>query len=187
MLNRKSVIRAALAMVAGLGIASSSWAGSAASGSIAVSTTVASKCTISTPTVAFIAYDGVVTNLSTDLQNGSNSFSVNCTNKATGVKIALNFGNNFTGSQRAMKNMTTLTAAVLNYNVYQPAAASGGACSYTTLWGDGTTGTMFVPSEATWGAGVTNTKTFALCASVAAGQNPEVGTYNDTLIATINF
>jgi spore coat protein U-like protein len=62
MLNRKSVIRAALATVAGLGIATSSWAAETATSSVTVSATVPQICTISTSNVAFGTYDPVTTN-----------------------------------------------------------------------------------------------------------------------------
>jgi len=187
MLYRKLVIRAALAVVAGLGIATSSWATGTATSSVVVTATVATNCTISTPTVAFGAYDGVVANATANLNNSANSFSVKCTNSAPGVTIALGFSANATAPQRAMKDPATATP--LNYNIYLPnATTSGAGCTFTgtpTVWGNGTNGTVLTPTSS-WGA--TTANTFTLCASVPAGQDPIAGTgYTDTVVATISF
>jgi spore coat protein U-like protein len=188
MLNRKSVIRAALGMIAGLGVATSSWGAGTATSSVIVTATVATNCTISTPTVAFGPYDGVAAQLTTDLNNSANSFSVNCTKSAPGVTIALGFSANATAPQRAMKDPATATP--LNYNIYLPnATTSGAGCTFpgTTVWGNGTNGTVLTPTS-TWGAGAANTKTFTLCGSVPAAQDPAAGTgYTDTVVATISF
>ena len=63
-------------------------------------------------------------------------------------------------------------------------ATPGAACSFpgTTVWGSSGGAVLnagAAPSKAPRG--------YNVCGSVPAGQNPSVGTYADTVVATVNF
>jgi len=150
---------------------------------LAVSASVAANCTISTSAVAFGAYDPVVTNASTAL-NGTGSVTIACT-KGSAPSITLDLGANFVGSQRNMK-VTGGGTDVLGYQLYQPsntAPAPGSTCTFSgTVW-DTTVGGTFTPTAPTSKA----SRTYNVCGTVAAGQDVSVGTYNDTVVATVNF
>jgi len=179
MLNRKLAISAALAMVAGLGIASSSWAGQATS-DITVSTNVIQKCTISAPaTFIFTDYDPF--SGSADTQTGT--INVTCSRGSTGVNVGITLGSNpgaaSTYGARAMKNGTS---NYLGYDIFQPSAAgSGGTCGGTTSWD--TTATVL--GSGTFG--VSAPLAFNMCGSIAPGQDVVQGAYSDIVQAQVNF
>ena len=83
-----------------------------------VTASVSAVCTISTVTVAFGAYDPVVTNAATDL-NGTGTLTVACT-KGAAATIDLGVGNNLSGGSRRMGSGTDF----LNYALYKDAARS---------------------------------------------------------------
>ena len=144
-----------------------------------VSANVTANCTISTSAVAFGAYDPVVANASTALP-GSGSVTVACT-KGSAPNITLGLGSNASGSQRRMK----AGAEYLNYELYQPADTTPGtACAGTETQVWGTTGSaIFTPTA----PGSKTARTYNVCGTVAGGQDVSVGTYNDTVVATVNF
>ena len=160
------LLKASLCLATGLLIGttyiSTASAGSA-NASLAVGTTVAATCTITGATLTFPNYSGSAV-------TGSTTLGFTCTN-GTSYTIGLDKGANGSSvTTRQMKSGSNL----LNYQLQQ---TSGGA-----NWGN-TPGTD-TPAAAT-ATGVAQTKT--VFGSIAAGQTPPLGTYADTVVATINF
>ena len=155
-------------------------AGSATS-NLAVSASIAANCTISTTAVAFGAYDPVVANAATAL-NATGGVTIGCT-KGSAPTITLGLGAHASGSQNNMLNGSN--SDVMAYNLYQPPSATPGtACTFpgSQLWG--TTGTaIFTPTV----PGSKATRTYNICGTVPAGQDISVGSYTDTVVATVNF
>jgi spore coat protein U-like protein len=149
---------------------------------LSVTASVAANCTISTSAVAFGAYDPVVTNATTAL-NGSGSVAIACT-KGSAPSITLDLGANASGSQRNML-ITGGGSDVLAYQLYQPPNTTPGtACSFpgSTVWGTSVAQT-FTPTAPSTKA----SRTYNVCGTVAAGQDVSVGSYQDTVVATVNF
>jgi spore coat protein U-like protein len=147
---------------------------------LGVSASVAANCTISTTPVAFGAYDPVVANATSDL-NGSGSVSVACTKGASGLSVGLGNGLNFSASRR-MTNGTDFLA----YGLFQPPNNTPGtACTFpaSTAWGN----TVGTNTLALTNATSKNSRTYNVCGTVSAGQDVAVGSYADTVVATINF
>jgi spore coat protein U-like protein len=150
-----------------------------ATSNLPVSATVTANCTISTSAVAFGSYDPVSANASTALP-GNGSVTIACT-KGSAPNITLDLGSNPTGSTRRMK----AGAEFLTYELYQPANTTPNtACTGTETQVWGTTGAaIFTPTSPGSKAG----RTYNVCGTVAPGQDVSVGTYNDTVVATVNF
>jgi spore coat protein U-like protein len=138
---------------------------------LAVGVTVAKNCSISTTAVAFGSYDPIAANATTPL-DGTGTVVVNCTKRA-GTRIELGLGANASGATRRMKGATDF----LTYQLYRNAAR-------TTVWGSGAGGSggrhiAAAPSRAP--------RTFVVYGRIAAGQDVGAASYNDTVVATINF
>jgi spore coat protein U-like protein len=185
---RFTAIRAVATVLGCLAVASSSWAATATA-TVNVTASVTQKCKISTTDVVFGQYDPIVTNLSTALDAPSpGTLVVTCTKNASGVTLALNMGVNSTGGTVRRMKETAGALMFLTYQLFKPSATTpGAACSYpgSTIWGDGTNGTVFIPSGTTWGNA--SAQTFNVCGQVAAGQDVEQGSYADVITATVNF
>jgi spore coat protein U-like protein len=189
MLNRKSVIRAARAMVAGLGIATSSWAAGAATSTVTVTATVPQTCIVSTSNVAFGTYDPVTANstatginlLTTGDPNGS--VSVTCTKGSTTVDVDLGNGSNLLGTDRQMISGSDL----LKYQLYKASTqAPAAACASANIWGSGIAGgTTLTPLTPNWAAGTA--KVFNICGFIAKGQDIPPGAYTDAVVATVTY
>jgi spore coat protein U-like protein len=180
MLFRKSVI-SALAAVAGLGIASSSIAGTAGA-NFNVTTTVPQTCLISTSPVSFGPYDQVAGANNVD---GTGGVTLTCTKNAS-VTIDLSAGSNPNLGVRRMHSV--LQNDVLSYNLYKASLATPSATcvgGFSALWGSTTGGTTFTPSSA---FGATNAQTFNVCGRIPSGQDPSPASdYTDTVIATVTY
>jgi len=139
-----------------------------ATANLAVSASVSNNCSITTSAVAFGAYDPVVTNATTPLDSNG-AVIVTCT-KGAGTRIDLGLGSNASGSTRRMAG----GAEFLTYEIYTD--SPGG-----TVWGSGATGRSITaaPSKAP--------RSFTVYGRVPAGQDVSATTYNDTVVATINF
>jgi len=181
-ISRRATV-VALASLFGAAVVSSN---SALAGStptnLAVSAQVDANCTISTSAVAFGSYDPVSANASSAL-NGNGSVTIACT-KGSAPAITLDLGANPVGSQRNMK-ITGGGSDVLGYQLFQPPNATPGtACSFpgSSVWGTSVAQT-FTPTSPTSKAG----RTYNVCGTVAAGQDVSVGSYQDTVVATVNF
>ncbi len=139
-----------------------------------VTATVISSCSIANSPVAFGNYDGVVANASTAL-TGNGSLTVTCTT-ASPANIQLGQGANpASGSTPASPLRRTANGGsnFLNYSLFQDSSLS-------TVWGN-TAGT----GAAYTGTGTTNTVT--VYGSVPSGQNQPVGSYSDTVVASVTF
>ncbi len=183
---RAAAIRTATVFIGCLALANPTWAATATA-TLNVTASVTQTCKISTTNVVFGSYDPVVTNLSTALNAPSpGTLVVTCTKNAGGVTLALNTGTHSTGGTNRRMLETAGAGMFLTYQLYQPSAATpGAACAYTTIWGDGTNGTVLTPSGTTWGNAAP--QTFNVCGQVPAGQDVEQGSYADVITATVNF
>jgi spore coat protein U-like protein len=174
------VLASLLGIGAALLVPAPAHAGSATS-NLAVTASISANCTISTTAVAFGAYDPVVANAATAL-NGTGSVIVGCT-KGSAPSITLGLGSNAVGTQRNMLNGSNTD--VLGYQLYFPTNnATPSTCTFpgTTVWG--TTGAnIFTPTVPASKA----TRTYSICGTVTAGQDVSVGSYSDTVVATVSF
>ncbi len=154
------------ALVAGfVGMAQSNVKAATATSSFAVTASVAANCTISSGALAFGAYDPVVTNASTDLDQTS-TISVACTKGSTGV-VSLDNGANFSSGRRMKAG-----ANFLGYEMYNDSGR-------TTVWNSSNTVSYTAASKAV--------SSLTVYGRVAAGQDVPVGSYSDTVVATITF
>ena len=152
----------------------------AASTNLAVSASISNNCSIATTPLAFGAYDPVVTNATTPL-DAAGAVSITCTKGAV-TTIGLGLGANASGATR---RMTDGSSDFITYEAYQPPDNTPGtACAYAspTVWGTAGGG-LFTPAVAP----SKGTRTYNVCGRVAAGQDLPGGTYNDTVLATVNF
>lgn len=139
---------------------------------------VPGNCSVSTTPVAFNTYDPIVVNLSAAL-NATGSVTVTCV-KGTAPVIALGLGSHASGAVRRMSS----GADFLAYELYQPpGTAPGTPCSFPALSVWGSAGNAF----STTAAPSKNPRVYSICGTVPAGQNPSVGTYTDTVVATVIF
>jgi spore coat protein U-like protein len=154
------------ALVAGfVGMAQSNVKAATATSSFAVTASVAANCTISAGALAFGAYEPVVTNASTDLDQTS-TISVACTKGSTGV-VSLDNGANFSSGRRMKAG-----ANYLGYEMYNDSGR-------TTVWNSSNTVSYTAASKAA--------SSLTVYGRVAAGQDVPVGSYSDTVVATITF
>jgi spore coat protein U-like protein len=131
----------------------------------------AANCSISTVGVAFGSYDVFGTTILTS----TGSVAINCVGIGSGtspVSVRLSTGNAGSFQPRHMFRGTE----PLNYNLYLNAAG-------TQIWGDGTGGSVQFSTS------VSNNRTVdtTIFGQIPAGQDVSVGSYIDTIIATINF
>ena len=163
----RSRIILTLGLCASLAVPAAVSAGTATS-NVAVSATVSQVCTIQNATLGFGAYDPVSANATTDL-TGTASLVVACTKGATGVTISLDNGLHVSGSQRQMAS----GANSLQYNLFQDSG-------HATAWN--TTSTYSLASPASKAP-----QTLTIYGVVPKAQDVAVGSYADTVVATINF
>ena len=144
---------------------------------LGVSATIGSTCIVNTVNMAFGVYDPTS---ATDL-NASTPGQVQlaCTTGAV-PKVDINNGLNFSATRR----MSSSGANFLGYSVFQPTSnAAGAACPAVgagTAWASGT---PFILTAAP----NTSARAYNVCGRITAGQSSAVGSYSDTLSATITF
>lgn len=151
-------------------------------GTFTAQTTVNANCTLSTSAVAFGYYDPIGANKTAAL-NSIGTITIACV-KDTAPTIALDLGANASGTTRRMQN-ATLPGNYLQYELYLPSGtAPNAACSFpgATVWGSGGAN-LLTPGAAT----NTSARTYNVCGSIPAGLNPTIGSYQDTVLATVNF
>lgn len=158
-----------------LGVTSGSQAAGSDTANLTVQATVDANCTISTTAVDFGSYDPVTANATTDLQApAGGKVTLLCTNGASAT-VTLGEGSNAdTGSAPEDPERRMASGAnFLSYTLYSDAGL-------TTEWGD------------TAPTGVAHTGTGAsadlpVYGVIPQGQNVPVGTYTDTVLATVSF
>ena len=153
-------------------------------GTLTAQTSVNTKCTVSTVSIAFGAYNPIGTNLTNDLFS-SGQVQIACV-KDTTPTIALNLGSNASGTTRRLYDPTA--SDYLNYEIYQAGTVAGTTCPSNsvaglTVWG--TTGAnLLSPGKVS----TKSSQTFYVCGVIPQAQNPSVGTsYADTIVVTVNF
>lgn len=136
-------------------------------GTVAVSATVVKNCVFTNGTLTFTGYDPVGANATANLDVASTGFTVACT-KGVAYSIALDLGANALGTTRRMVSGTNF----LSYEIYSDTGR-------TVVWNATNVVTGTAPSRAP----------IALTAfgRVTAAQDVPVGTYNDTVTATVTF
>ena len=141
-----------------------------ATANLQVSTTVSANCTITTATVAFPAYDPIVTHSAAN-DDGTGAVTITCT-KGTAATIGLGLGSNALVNQRRMKDATT---DYLNYALYLDAGR-------TTIWGTASPN-LLTPVAAP----DKNPRAFTVYGRIPSAQDVPAGSYTDTVVATVNF
>ena len=165
-------IAAALAAVAILALAAPALAATATS-NFNVTASVTNNCTITSTTLAFGPYDPIVANASTPL-DAAGSVDVACT-KGAATTIGLSAGNNAASASTTSRAMSNGAGGFLDYEIYSNAGR-------TTVWTNSGAG-LFAPPVAPSKA----TRSFPTYGRVPAGQDPDTGSYTDTVTATVNF
>jgi spore coat protein U-like protein len=141
-----------------------------ATSSFTVTGTVTANCTISTTGISF-TYDPVAANASSNA-TATGTVTIACS-KGSAPSIGLDNGlypGLASAGARAMR--LGATANYLGYDIYWPGT--------TTLW---TTAAPYVPSAPPSKAA----RTFNMDGAAIAGQDVAVGSYTDTVTATVNF
>lgn len=150
---------------------------------LSVTATVNPNCTLSTSPLSFGRYESLQANATIPL-NGSGTVSIACT-KGSAPRINLDLGQNANGTRRYMTLAGGGAADALYYELYQPpAAVPGVGCLFpgSAAWGP-TPAQAFVPSAPANRAA----RTFNVCGTIPPGQFVSVGSYADTVVATVNF
>lgn len=143
-------------------------------GSLAVSATISNNCSFGTSTMAFGAYDPVVTNASTAL-TVTGTVNLTCT-KSDSITLTADNGLNSTHATGSCATTTCARAMVassnyLSYDLYTTSA-------HSTVWNSSNN----IPATAT---GVS--QGVSIYGYVPAGSNQPAGSYSDTVTVTATF
>jgi spore coat protein U-like protein len=171
----KKALVGALALAVIALMATPVFAAGSATNPLTLSATVINNCTITTTPVGFGNYDP----LSASVNNASGTVVITCTKNAA-PSITLANGNNFVANRR-MTDGTNF----MNYEIYKPpTTVAGAACTWVSpqRWGT-VVGETFTPTAAP----DKNARTYNVCGQIAAGQDLAAATFNDTVVATVNF
>jgi spore coat protein U-like protein len=133
---------------------------------VAISANVAANCVLTAGSVAFGAYDPLVANDTTPLDQ-TGTFTVRCVKGVT-ANVGLDDGLN-TGRQ-----MSDGGSELLDYELYQDAGR-------TTVWGE-TGGARYSYTAANRSAA-----TLTIYGRIPAGQDVAAGSYTDTVVASAEF
>lgn len=174
---RKTWNRLTLAtgVLAATSLAVPAWAVPGVSDNLNVSASVSANCTITANGLSFGDYDPIVTNASAHLEQ-TGTLSVTCTNQSAAT-ITLDQGANpDTGSTAIapLRRMKDTGTSYLSYKLYSDA-------SRTVVWGDDAS----VDVDYT---GTGSSENVTIYGRVDSGQTSAiVGSYTDTVVATITF
>ncbi len=141
------------------------------SATLTVSATVKKNCIITTTSINFGVYHAITTNRTAPL-DATGTITVACT-KGSEAKIELNDGQNSPGRPRRMSQSSG--REYLEYDIYKNA-------SRTDVWGNGVFDRMDIgpaPSR--------HPRVFTTYGRVPGGQDAVVGSYTDTVVATVLF
>ncbi|MBD3770655.1 MAG: spore coat U domain-containing protein [Rhodobacterales bacterium] len=152
----------AVASLSGLAISQT------ATDSFTVSAEVIDACNLTANNLDFGSYSAI----SGSAVDATSTLSVTCTN-GTSYTIALDEGTTAGGAFTA--RLMTDSTNTLSYNLYTSAAR-------TTVWGDGTGAT-----QTTAGTGSGTLQSLTVYGRVPSSQNVPVGSYSDSVTATITF
>jgi spore coat protein U-like protein len=144
-----------------------------ATANLPVSVTVSNNCTITSTAVAFPNYDPIATHATSPDDSTAGAVTITCT-KGTSANIGLGLGANASGSQRRMRD-TASTPNHINYELYSDTGRA-------TVWGNAA-GSWLSPAPAP----DKTARTFTVYGRIPGGQDVPAGTYNDTVVATVNF
>jgi spore coat protein U-like protein len=178
MLSKKwnaRMLIAAGTTVLGLGATSAILAGTSTA-NLPVTATIAANCAISTAAVAFGTYDPTVVNATTPLDQPG-TVTVTCTSGAS-TTVTLGQGANAGGGSTPAAPVRRMSdgGGTPNYLAYSLYSDSG----HTAVWGD-----TALTGVAHTGTGTATNLT--VYGRVGAGQNVPVGSYSDTVVATVTF
>ena len=170
-MRRILIVLASFAVVSIAAESRVSGQGSTQSASLTVNANVIKNCTITTAPVSFGNYDPVAANATAPF-DATGLVTVTCTEGAPS-KVALNPGGNAQGTTRRMRG-----PAATDYLLYELYRDAGRA----TVW-DNPVGTgLDIPA-----APSIVPRNFTVYGRVAQAQDAAVGTYTDTVVATVNF
>ena len=147
-------------------------ASGSATGNLSVSTTVNQICAASSPTLDFGAYNPITTNATADLDS-STSITVSCAFDGS-VTLAFDLGTNALAGhcgpspQRCMANGNNY----LSYNIYASSSDRSSGAPWTS------------PATETISGG---SSTISIYGKVPGGQDASVGTYTDSVVATVYY
>jgi spore coat protein U-like protein len=129
-------------------------------------------CNVTATSVNFGAYDVFVT----APDDSTGTITILCDRNTNPVRTSISASPNSGGFNPRQMRRISGAGLRLNYNLFTNAAR-------TTIWGDGTSGTSTVSSNARRNRPVTLT----IYGRIPAGQDVVIGLYNETLVVTIAY
>lgn len=136
-----------------------------ATGTLTVSATVLSACTVTGSSLAFGSYTSAQL-------DASATVNVVCTN-GTPYNVGMDAGTG-TGATTSVRKMTGSVAGTLSYALYKDS-------SHTTNWGN-TVGTDTATGN---GSGIS--QVLNVYGRISSGQNANIGAYSDTITITLTY
>jgi spore coat protein U-like protein len=132
---------------------------------------VEAACSVSSSGVSFGTYDI----LSTAPNDSTGSVVLLCSPSDKNISVTLSAGSSGTYTARTLKQGSDQ----LLYNLFRDAAR-------TMVWGDGSGGTslLLIPN---WTGGPNVSQTHTIYGRMPAQQDAAAGTYDDSIVVTINF
>jgi spore coat protein U-like protein len=143
-----------------------------ATGTLSVTASVTQNCIVSSPTLAFGAYDPVVANLSTN-DDQTATIVVTCTKGASGVTLGFGSSLNAPAGCTAPQRCLVSAGHYMNYQLYSD---SGRSSVWTTAISETVSGGVGAPTSV------------IVYGRIPSGQDASVGAaYTDSVTATVNF
>lgn len=130
------------------------------------------ECTISTTPVAFGTYSPT----SATPHNGVGGVRTDCRHNDSPSGISIGTGGSGSYTTRRMIN----GSSQLQYNLFSDA-------SRTTVWGNGSGGTVTVSPPISQSIGQRRIREAVIYGRIPARQNVRAGTYSDTMFVTVSF